>query len=329
LETSQIAIARNSKGVFFVGGKNGKIGVFDSMGKYLRAVGGRGGGPGEFQGIWQMYVGLHDSLIVHDLFARRITVFDPDVRRAVRTFKLFDHRGLLPRRDGSFITSGSIATRSNAGLSMHIVSGIGAVLQSASADSAVFRKQPERMLGRSLSMLNNDVILAAPMHRYRLELWSYDLKLKSVLEREVSWFPPLSDELLLDVPSRTPLPMQLMSVVPSGQDGIVVADLLSGSRSFKADPALVGRKGEIPSSAIASYSALNAYVDTTIEFIDLKNLAVMATRRYPGRYFVINQDPSPARAPLFCLVRETDRGTEIIEIVQFDLARRNAGIHPQ
>jgi len=322
-----IAAARNSKGSYLVGGKDGKLGIFDKSGKLLRTFGRRGGGPGEFQSIWRIHVSYRDTILVYDMFARRITVIDPNLTRAVRTFTFDDHRGAIPLHNGSFITSGSVATLRNSGLSLHLVSANGTVLKSASADSAVFRRQPGRMLGRSLFLINESSFIAAPMHRYRIELWSVDLKLKRIFERSVDWFLPLSDEAMIDIPSRKSLPMQLSSVAGSGSDGIVIAHLFSGSSKFKPDPALATRKGEVSVRESGSGPSLNKYVDTTIEFIELGTSSVLASGRFPGAYALVNQAPGGAHPPLYCIVRETPDGGETLEIVGFDFVGRTSENH--
>jgi len=319
VETVQLAVARNSAGILLVGGKNGTIGIFGQSGKLLRVFGRRGAGPGEFQSIWQIYIGRLDSVFVYDLYARRITVLDPELKRAVRTFNFNDHRGWVALMNGSFLTSGSIATVRNSGLSLHLVSPEGNVLQSAGADSAVFRGQPMRRLSRSLAPLSDGSVIAAPTHRYRLEQWTAALNLTQVFERNVDWFPPVPEGLILDIPSRSPLPMQLMSVTSSGRDGIVITGLLSGSRNFKPDPALSGRTGEISVRESGSGPSLNTYVDTTIEFIDLKSASILATGRYPGFYLPINQASVSGRSALYCIAREATDGEHFLEIVEFHL----------
>lgn len=327
IETVPVVVARNSRGLYLVGGKNGRLGLFDERGTLLRTLGRQGGGPGEFRSITRVYLGFQDSVIVYDMFARRMTVIDPGLTHVVRTTNFFDHRGIVPLQNGTYVTSGSLPTLRTSGLSIHLVSAQGAVLKSASADSAAFRRQPERMLGRSLSRVNESSFIAAPMHRYRFELWSFDLKLQRVFERTVDWFPPLSDDQLLDVPSRTPLPMQLLSVSGSGNNGMLIAVLFSGSSSFRPDPALAGRKGEVSVRESGSGPSLNKYVDTTIEFIELKTALVTGTGRFPGFYGPVYQPPSGSLTPLYYIVRERAGGGEAIEIVRFDLEGQKTRNH--
>lgn len=322
IETTPVAVAHNSKGNYLVGGKNGTLGVFDQRGTLLRTFGRRGGGPGEFQAITRIYVGYQDSVLVYDVHASRVTVLDPGLTRVVRTFPLVAQRGIVPLHNGSFVTSASLATTGNAGPSLHSISVKGAVLKSASADSAVARRQSARRLGQSLSFINETSFVAASTHQYRFELWSPDLRLQRVFERIVDWFPPHSEAQVVDIPSRTPLPMQLSSVTASGSDGMVIAQLSSGSSNFKPDPKVADRRREVSARDMASGSSLNQYIDTTIEFIDLTSGFVLASARFPGMCRPVFQPPNASMIPLYCIVRETASGGEAFEIVRCDLEGR-------
>ena len=49
--------------------------VFDETGKWLKTIGRRGQGPGEFQGPWQILISAQDEIIVEELMTRRLTKF--------------------------------------------------------------------------------------------------------------------------------------------------------------------------------------------------------------------------------------------------------------
>ena len=58
-------------------GKTSVIRIYDSAGSYLRQVGRKGQGPGEFQEIGLLWTTPEDSLLVYDLVSRRLSTFDP------------------------------------------------------------------------------------------------------------------------------------------------------------------------------------------------------------------------------------------------------------
>jgi hypothetical protein len=61
--------------VFVLDGQDRKVKVYDSVGAHLRSIGGRGGGPGEFQAASDFGL-VGDTLWVRDAMARRISLFD-------------------------------------------------------------------------------------------------------------------------------------------------------------------------------------------------------------------------------------------------------------
>jgi len=68
LASGQIAVAD---------GKSSVIRFYDSTGTFLRQVGRKGQGPGEFQEIGLLWSTAGDSLLVYDLVLRRLSTFDP------------------------------------------------------------------------------------------------------------------------------------------------------------------------------------------------------------------------------------------------------------
>jgi hypothetical protein len=58
--------------------RNRELCFFDSTGRFVRRVGRRGSGPGEYQEISEVRAFRGDSLVVADAFARRLTILSPD-----------------------------------------------------------------------------------------------------------------------------------------------------------------------------------------------------------------------------------------------------------
>ena len=85
-----------------------EIRLYDASGRHLRTVGGRGGGPGEFQTLLYTKLLPGDSLIAFDLMPQRVSIFSPG-GDFVRSFQLESGAdGAFPfasgvLRDGSVI----------------------------------------------------------------------------------------------------------------------------------------------------------------------------------------------------------------------------------
>ena len=69
LRDGRLAVANSS---------SGEIRFFDESGRFLRATGGKGSGPGEFEGIFFLQRTLGDSLIAYDWQTRRVSVLSSD-----------------------------------------------------------------------------------------------------------------------------------------------------------------------------------------------------------------------------------------------------------
>jgi len=68
----------DSKGQIYISdGINTCIHLFSSKGKFLRKIGKKGEGPGEYQYIWGIQITKGDSLIVYDGVQYRITIYAP------------------------------------------------------------------------------------------------------------------------------------------------------------------------------------------------------------------------------------------------------------
>jgi hypothetical protein len=110
------AIIRRGDGAIVVAnGGTLEIRLFDSNGKIIRSIGGKGAGPGEFQAFSQLVVLERDSLLVSDELQRRYSVFGPDGKHA-RTVILTPPPGrvradfkLILRNGGMFAGSLDIA----------------------------------------------------------------------------------------------------------------------------------------------------------------------------------------------------------------------------
>jgi hypothetical protein len=55
----------------------GELRVFDARGRWLRTLGRKGGGPGEFNAVWSLFLLAGDTVAAYDPMAARLTVFAP------------------------------------------------------------------------------------------------------------------------------------------------------------------------------------------------------------------------------------------------------------
>ena len=71
-------VVRRSDGSIAVADRGSQeIRVFDSTGRWVRSLGGKGSGPGQFEGLGQVFLLPADSLAAYDINHRRLSVFAP------------------------------------------------------------------------------------------------------------------------------------------------------------------------------------------------------------------------------------------------------------
>ena len=68
-------ILRRPDGTVFIADVEPSLSLFDSAGRFVKQVGGRGTGPGEFAMLSRPFVYRHDSIAVWDFGQRRVSVF--------------------------------------------------------------------------------------------------------------------------------------------------------------------------------------------------------------------------------------------------------------
>ncbi|HEX2209770.1 MAG TPA: 6-bladed beta-propeller [Longimicrobium sp.] len=99
---------RLSDGTLLVGdGQANEIRAFDAQGKYLRTVGRKGGGPGEFTGLFGMHLLPGDTVAAYDYQSNRLSFFSPSGALA-RSVTLREMNGKLPPRPIGIFSDGRI-----------------------------------------------------------------------------------------------------------------------------------------------------------------------------------------------------------------------------
>jgi hypothetical protein len=71
-------LVRLSDGRIVVADRGPRLLIFDATGRYIRTLGRKGGGPGEFSGISRIQLLPNDTVLVDDILNRRISYFTAD-----------------------------------------------------------------------------------------------------------------------------------------------------------------------------------------------------------------------------------------------------------
>jgi hypothetical protein len=285
-----IIVARGSEGTPL---------VFDKAGRFLRAVGRKGDGPGEFREAELVVLGPADSIFVIDRRLHRLSVLAPDWQ-FVRSAPFVDGALAAAWTPSGLVTSAEVRDRARFGKPLHLMDPFGNYLRSfgETGDAII----PGRTLPLSrlvASSLSGDIWSSAATHQYLLERWSADGQRLLAVRREAPWF------------SRAPADARLLGFTPKGPAysfvyAIAVDDAghvwtnvrIPDARWRDAVRWNDAAKGELASIAIVD--DLHKAFDTVFEVFDRTSGDLLATFRSdvawhrfagPNRVVRIREDP--------------------------------------
>jgi hypothetical protein len=289
-------VAQDSRGRYLVSDlQRSTIAVFDSAGNFLRVIGRRGRGPGEFRLIDRILVTPGDTLRVYDLVLRRESVLSPEYQY-IRSRQLPLPIGAVALLPGQTLLMNSIArTRQHAGLPLHLIDAEGKVTRSFGTEQALFRSGFERALLRSLAVSGTGQVYVVRSQEYVIELWESATGRKvREWSRRVPWFRPwLASAPMIE--RRPPRPVIVDGLHHSAEDHLWVA-IQVADPNYRQAIITGGPHG----LKIANYSQ---YYDTIIEVFDPRHHSVIASQRFDevsgamfGRDFTFStrEDPEPA-----------------------------------
>ena len=258
--------------------------VFDSSGRFLRAIGRHGRGPGEYLFPTEILAVPPDTVLVLDGDLRRATVLDRSFR-VVRMLALPMHfRGPIvlswPRR---VVGSGAVSTADEAGRPLHELSFASSskavVTRSFGADVGARQVYWVSTTFHSLTVPENGAFWAGWMFGYQLTQFAVDGRPLRVLTRQPEWFKE-SSQGGFGTPS-TPPPSFLVGLEEDRQ-GRLWTFVRVPSKSWKAAwPALPPGTREVSARSIA----VEKLYDTIVEVVDPRAGRVIARRTFDG-YFV-------------------------------------------
>ena len=167
-----------------------EIKFFSSDGEWIRTLGRKGSGPGEYQLAYFVRVLPGDSLGVYDFLQNRFTVYSPELEvcRTITTeirAKRFELLG-----DGRIVFASNHFTRKSIGLPLHLINASGKLERSFGADPPIRDVSARNSHFRSISPTVRSTVWAAPLHRYVLEEWTLEGDRVRYFERNVPWLDP-------------------------------------------------------------------------------------------------------------------------------------------
>ena len=271
-------VAVDGRGQYWVSQPDGPM-VFSSAGEFIRQVGRRGQGPGEFLRPTLVHTDSGGRVHVFDIGNLRETVFNPDLTLALeRSVTAAVHAtAALPGLD-DYVANLTVPSPDLFGVPLHIVKD-GALAVSFGATE--FTGPHE--LARKVAVDTALRVYAGKPNQYEIEIWSKDGRRIIGLRRPDAWPVPTAEELGPFAPDKPPIG-QLFDIRPSGEDRLWVIYWLPKSDWREHLTEVITPDGRIlyrPARGIESL------YESHIELIDLRQGRVLtrtATENVVGNF---------------------------------------------
>jgi hypothetical protein len=292
-------------GLYLAGTNSGPPQVFDSGGRFIKALGARGKGPREFTASTVTAVGPGDSVAILDFTTRRVQIFDGTLgyARAFTMPQALVQDGFLWLRDGRFLASGLRAVEADIGYTIHLYSPEGIHLKSmAQSTQPVLPSSSSLASFRVLDLLPDgdliSVTVTTTAGAYLIERWDLASgRLRGSWQRKSRWIETTPG----------PFPSRLLSAWVDS-DGLLWTLLLVRAPNWeqvaKAEVIGSGRQTELAYRRPPT----NQVADAMMEVIDLAAGRLVAQARF---------DPVFRRLPngLLATEAEDEWGIELFPVL--------------
>jgi len=272
------AVVRDHAGGYLVA-RNSDIVAFTAAGRFSRAVGREGSGPGEYRHLITMIAGPGDSITVFDSQLARATILAPDLT-LVRVFPAPGQVLDAIAMPGNVMALNAVLfSTTYVGTPLHILSvPRGEIVRSFRSRSGDVYNARRAWAGwRELTPgAVPGTFWAARRNRYEIQLLDTLGHQRDELVREVDWFKPYEDEAVLLL-SREHLPAPSVERIHLDRDGRLWIMLTVGDPEWREHlvPFTLpdGRTLQEPDD-------VNGVWDTVVEVIDPERRLVLASQRF-------------------------------------------------
>jgi hypothetical protein len=259
------AVARTTRGDFIVMA-GGPPQLFDSTGKYLRTIGRRGDGPGEFSHALHVGIGRGDTVFFND--RQTVSVFAPDFSFVRQLHPAHNLTGMIALPSGGFAWYATVRDEIGAPL-VHVAGRDGNLLRSFGprVDSVV-RGRARLRSPAAIVHGAGGTFWTVPWTPYELTQWSPDGRALATLRRNVPFHGhgPLE---LSEPPAERPFPPQpQVTAAHQDQRGLMWTAVLVGVRDYWRGP--------------KTAENLNQAFESIVEVIDPNSGELIATTKVPG-----------------------------------------------
>lgn len=167
------------------------IHIFDRNGKFVRLLGRKGSGPGEYERVQKVLLAERDRVLVLDAVLGRITHFGGN-GKVIRSYPFQGgsvmHSATLP--NGNFIVNADFFSREAAGYLIQEFTPEGRSVRLFALDDQSVSNAPHKR-ERLLASNSSGQVLSMMPFAYVLDVFSPSGALTRTFRREADWFPPL------------------------------------------------------------------------------------------------------------------------------------------
>jgi hypothetical protein len=283
--------------------------VFDSTGRFIREIGQRGTGPGEFNHPITLNVDAHGQLYIWE-FDRRTTVLDSEYRFVRQFTQPAATNLILP--DGRHLVNLRARDGANTLHPITVLDSLGNVIDAIGGTPLMPADTGEWRSVRLVAPGRDGTIWFQYVDRYRIEQWTADGKLMQTFTRRPEWWaePIATRSEGGDGDEPTPV-ARGMRDDGAGRLWVMINLAKKDWRKALGPPRLVARSG-----ARYTITSRPALYDTVIDVIDVERGTLLASQRFPEMMmFFLGDD-------LLASYREDVDGEPFIDLWRARFTRR-------
>lgn len=250
--------------------------LFDAKGHFVKRIGRRGHGPGEFNHVTSLQGGAADSVVVFDISQLRRTVLAPGGTVARSTPMPLSSVLSLQMPNGLQLVESPIGSADQIGHPFHVVDGAGRYLRSfgEAREQSVIAGTTAAL---RLALSNDNKFWAHPSTRYELQQWSMTGAHLRSITRPSSLFnyDKTSNAGSGDRPS------PLLQTIQEGTDGLLWVIIRVPSTNWKQ---WLGKPTVVRGKTLYRNLRIDKLYDSIIEVVDPARNVVIQSQRFAG-YF--------------------------------------------
>ncbi|MGQ0765028.1 MAG: 6-bladed beta-propeller [Gemmatimonadota bacterium] len=278
-----IAVRADRQGRFWVFRRGDVPALFDGNGKFLRTLGRRGRGPGEFLMAYDLLVAGNDTIVVMDVSGARATVYLSSltpVRYVTLPNQMLDP--IVISWPNSIVSGGTLPTPDGIGRQLHRISFAGRegrVLKSFGPDEGEVGPDASYLAYQFPAPVRNGAFWSIAFASFDMFQWKTDGTLIRALQRRPAWFSKPSP---MDYNWKTEPPPPHIAAIHEDSAGLIWVFVRVAARTWReAWPGVPESVREVPGRLIQS----DKLYATTVEVINPGTRRVVARKTF-DRYVI-------------------------------------------